>query len=570
MDPILYNAAMQGNTGSDDFLLADYLKRDEENGYQITPKGNTVLHVASLYGQSRFVQQVIDIVPALLCCKNKKNETALHMAANKGYKDVVMVLLGVVDEGEEIIKEMLMRMTDDNGDTALHKAVRSRHVEVVKILVKDDPEFEFPANNAGETPLYLAAESGSLNCLVEILESCNRPTYAGPCGRTALHAAIIHKHIDCVTSLWEWNKSLCEESDKWCWNPLHYAVKQRLKEVVRKMLGWKKSLAYTQAGSGNDWTTSVHIAASEGYVNMINELLFHCPDCLEMLDSSGQNALHVAISNNKRRVVRFLLNSNEYLHDLIDEADNDGNTPLHLLAASNRLYVPKKLEGNPGAKKMLFNKENQTPLDIAVAGTETTHLEKQSFKRRLRHCRSGRRDFEIKRKKMQEQEDEVESRENKAKKDKKSKLEDIMAATQIHLVVATLLVTVTFAAGFTLPGGFESDLNSPNKGMAILTKKTAFRAFVVSDAIAFTCSAGAVFSYFFIAVNAAATKKIKIIRPLFAIASFLQIFAMSAVVIAFVTGMYATLANSAGLAATVCVIGCASFLVYTLLLCAFK
>ncbi|KAG5607895.1 hypothetical protein H5410_029387 [Solanum commersonii] len=66
----------------------------------------------------------------------------------------------------------------------------------------------------------------------------------------------------------------------------------------------------------------------------------------------------------------------------------------------------------------------------------------------------------------------------------------------MHLVVATLLVTVTFAAGFTLPGGFESDKDSHDKGMAILTKKSAFCAFVVTDAIAFVCSAGAVFSYF--------------------------------------------------------------------------
>ncbi|KAM3357434.1 hypothetical protein P3S68_020364 [Capsicum galapagoense] len=34
---------MEGNTGDGDLLLADYLNRDEENGYQVTPKGNTVL-----------------------------------------------------------------------------------------------------------------------------------------------------------------------------------------------------------------------------------------------------------------------------------------------------------------------------------------------------------------------------------------------------------------------------------------------------------------------------------------------------------------------------------------------
>ncbi|MCD7459340.1 hypothetical protein HAX54_040667 [Datura stramonium] len=189
MDPMLYNAAMEGNTG---FPLADHLKRDEENGYQVTTKGNTVLHVAALYGHSHFVGEVLKITPALLCHQNKKNETALHIAANKRHTEVVHVLLGGVAAGEET---PLMRMTDEKGDTALHKAVRTGCVDTVRLLVKEDPEFEFPANNAGETPLYLAGESGSFNCLLEILESCNRPTYNGPCGRTALHAAIIQKHM---------------------------------------------------------------------------------------------------------------------------------------------------------------------------------------------------------------------------------------------------------------------------------------------------------------------------------------------------------------------------------------
>ncbi|PHT60755.1 hypothetical protein CQW23_03118 [Capsicum baccatum] len=305
MDPILYNAEMEGNTGDGDFLLADYLNRDEENAYQVTPKGNTVLHVAALNGQSGFVRQVIDITPALLCC-------------------VLLRGVDVAGQAVGINKETLMRMKDDGGETALHKAVRTGCVDSVRLLVKQDPDFELPANNAGETPLYLAAESGLVNCLSVILKYCNRPTYSGPCGRTALHAAIIQKNM-----------------------------------VVKP------------GGANFD---SLHLLQSCTLKNLV---------FVQILKSSE-------------------------------------------------------------AKRM--------------------------FKWSLRHCRLGRRNFEIKWKKMQKPEDDTESRENIAKRDKKGKLKDIMEATQIHLVVATLLVTVTFAAGFTLPGDFESDLNSSNKGMAILIR----------------------------------------------------------------------------------------------------
>ncbi|KAG5595907.1 hypothetical protein H5410_037139 [Solanum commersonii] len=126
-----------------------------------------------------------------------------------------------------------------------------------------------------------------------------------------------------------------------------------------------------------------------------------------------------------------------------------------------------------------------------------------------------------------------------------------MKTAQMHLVVATLLMTVTFTAGLTLPGGFESDTNSPNKGMAILLRRTAFRAFAVSNAIAFACSSGAVFAYFAMAANAiSAVTKLTVIIQIYNMAIALQISAMAAVVVAFATVC---------LAVTVCVIDGISF-----------
>ncbi|KAM3345500.1 hypothetical protein P3S68_025209 [Capsicum galapagoense] len=71
--------------------------------------------------------------------------------------------------------------------------------------------------------------------------------------------------------------------------------------------------------------------------------------------------------------------------------------------------------------------------------------------------------------------------------------------------------------------------------MAILIRETAFRAFVVSDTIAFTCSTFAVLFYFYIAINAAIGKELKLIAVRFIIAILLQLVVMSEVVIAFVT-----------------------------------
>ncbi|KAM3345520.1 ankyrin repeat-containing protein ITN1-like [Capsicum galapagoense] len=275
---------------------------------------------------------------------------------------------------------------------------------------------------------------------------------------------------------------------------------------------------------------------------MIEKLLNHCPDCWDTLNSNSQNALHVAILNNQDKVVRFLLGSDK-CDSLVDEPDSDDNIPLHLLAASGN-HV-RELINHPRAKKMTFNKENQTPLDIALSCKATTKKEKL-VKDLCSIGQFGKRDFEVKRKyeympnpndetgtgvKMQLREDDH----DKAIKEDQTVIEIIMKSAQFHIVVATLIMTITFAAGITLPGGFESDPDSPNKGMAILIRKTTFRAFVVSDAIAFTFSAVSIFIYFIMASVVPKPENEKIIQKLYDNAAICQCLSMLAVVIAFAT-----------------------------------
>ena len=87
-------------------------------------------------------------------------------------------------------------------------------------------------------------------------------------------------------------------------------------------------------------------------------------------------------------------------------------------------------------------------------------------------------------------------KENESKEDKEKRTSALQKQGETHLIVSALITTVTFAAGFTLPGGYKDD-----DGKAILSKEAAFIAFVVADTIAIVSSLCAVFLHFFMTMR---------------------------------------------------------------------
>jgi ankyrin repeat protein len=173
----------------------------------LTADENTILHVylknqSSEPESTDFVDKFLERCPPLLFQANKRGETPLHLAARNGHSNVVKVLIDrakalPADPESGVTKaKMMLRMTNEEQDTALHEAARNRRSHVVEILTKEDPEFSYPANVHGETPLYIAASIGFLMFSEEhgkvvdgILGNCISVDYGGPDGRTALHAA---------------------------------------------------------------------------------------------------------------------------------------------------------------------------------------------------------------------------------------------------------------------------------------------------------------------------------------------------------------------------------------------
>ncbi|KAI9194025.1 hypothetical protein LWI28_002482 [Acer negundo] len=126
-----------------------------------------------------------------------------------------------------------------------------------------------------------------------------------------------------------------------------------------------------------------------------------------------------------------------------------------------------------------------------------------------------------------------------------------------HLIVAALIATVTFTAAFTLPGGVIQDGDS--EGTAIPSKKSAFQAFVITDAIGLVLSLSAVFTHFLMSLPISMLDSEKSMFLMF-YGGLSTVMAMGAMVIAFVTGTYAVLTTSFWLAILTTFIGLSFFI----------
>ncbi|GLU07214.1 hypothetical protein SLE2022_241790 [Rubroshorea leprosula] len=205
-----------------------------------------------------------------------------------------------------------------------------------------------------DTPLHIAASKGHIDFAMEMMNL--KPSYArklDPAGRSPMHLALLNCQIHVVHELLKVDKDLVRVKGRGSLTPLHHAVEK-------------------------------------GDLDLIAEFLEACPECITDVTIQGQNAIHIAISNNKSEALELLVRWLEKIthkdadiwnKQVLNGKDRGGNTVLHIAAYINHPRMVGLLLECKIISKNEVNLNGQSALDMSygkVNESETAEILRQA------------------------------------------------------------------------------------------------------------------------------------------------------------------------------------------------
>jgi len=284
----------------------------------------TALHIAADRGEKEVVDTLLQSAPdrsALLQMSDKLGQTALHLACERGHGAVVKKLLQSGDANLVAARERI------TGQTALHMAAESGHTEAVRAILVASPLRETSLatdRGARNTALHLAAERGHLETVKTLVEHCPdtesllmaQEKFAG---QTALHLAAGAGHAELCQVLLELAHSLSStllsmQDKSGGFTPLQLACEKGHAAVIEVLLEGDPEKGSRLKETLEKWSgfTALHLVAYRGHEDAAKVMLRLAPDrraLLSFKDERGRTAGDLAMERGRRPVASLLTDS---------------------------------------------------------------------------------------------------------------------------------------------------------------------------------------------------------------------------------------------------------------------
>lgn len=207
--------------------------------------------------------------------------------------------------------------------TLMPMVMADQHRSVSELLSNSKFDVNYAFGRVKRSLLHIAANCGSVECLVLLLKRGANPNYQDISGCTPLHLAARNGQKKCMSKLLEYNAdvNICN----------------------------------------NEGLTAIHWLAVNGRTELLHDLVQHVSN-VDVEDAMGQTALHVACQNGHKTTVLCLLESGAD----INRPNVSGATPLYFACSHGQRDTAQILLLR--GVKYLPDKNGVTPLDLCVQG----------------------------------------------------------------------------------------------------------------------------------------------------------------------------------------------------------
>ncbi|XP_028413606.1 uncharacterized protein LOC114536444 [Dendronephthya gigantea] len=223
--------------------------------------------------------------------KNADGETVLLVATKHGLLDLVKCFVEHATEWS--FQEVCV---------ALHSAIESRSLEIVKYFVDDCGADIYCKDESGKTPLHHAVAIGAMDIIKYLVEQCGADVNAKDAnGKTVLDIAVTNKLLNIVKYLVEKGVDVnAKRPDRW--PAVSAAIASGKLDIVRYLF---ERGADENGRHPNAWT-ALYTAIHAGKLDIVRYLVEKCADV------NGKNpdmwtALYTAIDVGKLDIVRYLV-----------------------------------------------------------------------------------------------------------------------------------------------------------------------------------------------------------------------------------------------------------------------
>lgn len=240
----------------------------------------------------------------------------------------------------------IINCSDVKGKTPLHYAVIHNNYEMGKFLLKEKADPNYNPNNEKEPSFIKAVKSGYFETVKLFLEYEADIDQQTKEGYTALHYAINYL---------KFFKSAQDSYDNYC-------------KIIDLLLQWHPNLSlYTKL----EKYTPLLLAVEDGLFDIVHKLITLSDKTINQQDHEGNTPLHIAISQKRPDIVKFLIEwrANVNIQEI------EGLTPLHyaiyymtLFKDSNHCYnqiIDIILAQNPDLSLCTY-KSKMTPFLFAA------------------------------------------------------------------------------------------------------------------------------------------------------------------------------------------------------------